>query len=100
MAAVDQLEAFLAAHALPTTVGQLQADHVDAFFVTLHERQLRPSTILARHHALSRFFGWLVNEGELTDSPMALLPRPVAPVGEPTVLPAAQIKRVLAACTG
>src|ERR687891_2064650 len=55
-AAIDQLEAFLAAQGLPTTVRQLQPDDVDAFFVSLHERQLRPSTILARHHALSRFF--------------------------------------------
>lgn len=99
-AAVDQLEAFLAAHALPTTVRQLQADHVDAFFVSLHERQLRPSTILARHHALSRFFGWLVDEGELTDSPMAQLPRPTAPLGRPTELSADQIETLLAACSG
>jgi site-specific recombinase XerC len=75
-AAIAQLEAFLTAQGLPTTVRQLEPDHVEAFFVALHERQLRPATILARHHALSRFFGWLVAEGELTDSPLALLPRP------------------------
>ena len=78
-AVIDQLEAFLAGQSLPTTVRQLQPDHVEAFFVSLHERRLRPSTILARHHALSRFFGWLVAEGELEASPMAQLPRPRHP---------------------
>jgi len=99
-AAVDQLEAFLAARGLPTMVRQLEADHVDAFFVSLHERRLRPSTILARHHALLRFFGWLVDEGELTKSPMKQLPRPAAPLSRPTVLSADQIEALLGACAG
>jgi site-specific recombinase XerC len=99
-AAVDQLEAFLAAQGLPTTVRQLQPDHVDAFFVSLHARRLRPSTILARHHSLSRFFGWLVDEGELEASPMTQLPRPAAPLGQPTVLRTDQIVALLAACAG
>ena len=68
--------------------------------VSLDERQLRPPTILARHHALSRLFGWLVDEGELTDSPMAQLPRPTAPLGQPTVLSRARVGAVLAACAG
>lgn len=97
-AAVDQLEAFLAARGLPTTVSQLQPDDVDAFFVSLLERQLRPATILARHHALSRFFGWLVDEGELEASPMMQLPRPTAPLGQPTALTADQIQALLGAC--
>lgn len=99
-AAVDQFEAYLAAQGLPTRVLQLEPDQVDAFFVSLHERQLRPATILARHHALSRFFAWLVDEGELTDSPMAQLPRPTAPLGPPTVLSTGQIEALLATCAG
>lgn len=97
---IDQLEEFLVAQGLPTTASQLEPDHLDAFFVALHERQLRPSTILARHHALSRFFGWLVDEGELMDSPMAQLPRPAAPLAEPIALSTGQIETLLTACTG
>jgi Phage integrase, N-terminal SAM-like domain. len=58
--AIAQLEAFVTDQGLPTAVPELQPGHVEAFFVSLHERQLRPATILARHHALARFFGWLV----------------------------------------
>lgn len=99
-AAVDQLETFLTGHGMPTIVRHIEPDHLEAFLVRLHERQLRPTTILARYHALSRFFSWLVIEGELTDSPMAQLPRPTAPLGQPTVLSAGQIEALLAVCTG
>jgi site-specific recombinase XerC len=81
-------------------VRHLRPDQVDAFFVSLHERGLRASTILARYQALSRFFGWLVDEGELTSSPMAQLPRPAAPLSSPTVLDDAQFEALLAACAG
>lgn len=99
-AAIAQLEAFLTDQGSPTVVRELQPDHVEAFFVALHERQLRLATILARHHALARFFGWLVEEGELTASPMTQLPRPTAPLGEPGVLSAGQVEALLATCAG
>lgn len=99
-ATIAQLEAFLTAQRLPTTVRQLQPDHLEAFIVWLYERQLRPATILARHHALARFFGWLVDEGELTDSPMGQLPRPTALLPHPTVVSAGQVEALLAACAG
>ena len=68
---IDQLEKFLRDQRLPTTVTEVQPDHLEAFFVSLYARRLRPTTILARHHGLARFFGWLVDETELTVSPMA-----------------------------
>lgn len=97
-AAIGQLDAFVAAQRLPTNVRQLEPDHVEAFFVSLHERRLRPATILARHHALARFFGWLVDEGELASSPMAQLPRPAVPLPHPTVLRTAEVEALLTAC--
>jgi site-specific recombinase XerD len=99
-AAIDQLEAFLADHGLPTTVRQLQPDHVEAFMISLYERQLRPATILARHHALARFFGWLVDESELASSPMTQLPRPAAPPPHLTILSPAEVEALVAICAG
>jgi site-specific recombinase XerC len=64
-AAIGQLEAFLVERGLPTIANELTPDHLEAFIVSLYERGMRPTTILARHHALSRFFGWLVAENEL-----------------------------------
>ncbi len=98
--AIAQLETFLSNQRLPTTVMALRPDHLEAFFVSLYERQLRPATILARHHALSRFFGWLIDEGELTSSPMANLRPPATHPSRAMVLTTAQIEAVLAACAG
>ncbi len=98
--AIAQLETFLTNQRLPTTVMALRPDHLEAFFVSLYERQLRPATILARHHALSRFFGWLIDEGELTSSPMANLRPPSTHPSHAVVLTSAQIEAVLAACAG
>ena len=80
-AAIVQLEAFLVECGLPTAVTELTADHLEAFIVSLYERGMRPTTILARHHALSRFFGWLVAENELATSPKcpSALRRPGCP---------------------
>jgi site-specific recombinase XerC len=50
---IVQLEAFLVDRRLPTTVTELTPDHLEGFIVSLHERGMRPTTILARHHALS-----------------------------------------------
>ncbi len=100
VAAITQLDAFLTARGLPTTVRQLRPDDVEAFFVSLYERRLRQSTIATRHQALSRFFSWLVAEGELATSPMAGLPRPAASLPQPTVLSGAQVDALLAACAG
>jgi site-specific recombinase XerD len=61
---------------------------------------MRPMTILARHHALSRFFAWLVAENELATSPMASIRAPAARLPEPQVLTGEEIAGLLAACDG
>lgn len=99
-AAIVQLEAFLVERGLPTTVTALTPDHIEAFIVSLYERGMRPTTILARHHALSRFFGWLVAENELATSPMASIRAPAARLPEPGVLTVEEIAALLAACDG
>jgi site-specific recombinase XerD len=99
-AAIAQLEAFLLDRGLPTTVTELTPDHLEAFIVSLYERGMRPTTILARHHALSRFFGWLVAENELATSPMASIRAPAARLPEPQVLSGEEIAALLAACDG
>jgi site-specific recombinase XerD len=99
-AAIEQLEAFLLARGLPISVTELRPEHLEAFIVSLYERGVRPTTILARHHALSRFFGWLVAENELASSPMASIRAPAATLPEPQVLTGAEITALLAVCYG
>ncbi|MEO6059021.1 MAG: hypothetical protein ABIQ05_03505 [Candidatus Limnocylindria bacterium] len=57
--------------AYATAIAQLEA-----FLIA----QRWPTSILARCHALVRFFAWLVDEGELPASPMTPIPAPLAAV--------------------
>jgi site-specific recombinase XerD len=98
--AIAQLEAFLVERGLPTSVTELTPDHLEAFIISLYERGMRPTTILARHHALSSFFGWLVAENELATSPMASIRAPVARLPAPQVLTGEEIAALLGACDG
>jgi site-specific recombinase XerD len=98
--AIVQLEAFLLERGLPTVVTELTPGHIEAFIVSLYERGMQPTTVLARHHALSRFFGWLVAESELATSPMASIRAPAARLPEPQVLTGEEIAALLAACNG
>ena len=79
---------------------ELTPDHIEAFIVSLYERGMRPTTILARHHALSRFFGWLVAENELRTSPMTSIRAPAARLPEPQGLPSEEVTSLIAACEG
>ncbi len=78
--AIAQLEAFLIEQRWPTRVTDLDPDQLEAFFVSLYARGLRPTSILARCRAFVRFFAWLVDEGELPASPMTPIPAPLAAV--------------------
>jgi site-specific recombinase XerC len=81
-------------------VTELTPDHLEAFIVSLYERGMRPTSILARHHALSRFFAWLVVESELAASPMAFIRAPAARLPEPQVVTGDEFAALLAACAG
>lgn len=98
--AVAQLEAFLIKYRWPTRVTNLQPEQLEAFVVSLYARGLRPTTILARYHALVRFFDWLVDEREMTGSPMTPIRAPVADLPDPQVLAGEEIAALLAACAG
>lgn len=99
-ATIAQFEAFLTDQRLPTTVTTLEPDRLEAFFVSLYERGLSVATVLARHHALARFFSWLVEENELADSPMAGIRAPAATLPHPPVLTNDEVAALLAACAG
>jgi site-specific recombinase XerD len=97
--ATTQLSAFLREHGMPTDVGVIAREHVEAFLV--HVRDTRSaSTAETRYRGLRQFFAWCEDEGEITASPMRKMhPPKVAeqPVDVPTV---ADLQRLLDACSG
>ena len=75
---VQIFQGFLRSGSLPTVVGEIEHGHVEAFMADQLARW-KPTTALTRHQALRQFFLYLVDEGELTESPMAGIRAPEYP---------------------
>jgi site-specific recombinase XerD len=87
----------LAARGMPTSPPAITREHVEAFVADLLEHW-KPATAHNRYRALRSFFGWLVEEGEIRESPMARMKPPRLPEAPPPVLTDDQQRRILEAC--
>jgi site-specific recombinase XerD len=94
---VGQLARFLAAEGMPTSPMAITREHVEAFITDLLERW-KPATAHNRYRAVNAFFRWLVDEGEIRESPMARMRPPRLPDQPPPVLRADEQRRLLAVC--
>jgi site-specific recombinase XerD len=97
--AVTQFDAFLAAQGMPRTVTAIRREHVEAFIEDRLAR-LRPATAANRYRSLQQFFRYLVDEGELRESPMAKMHPPTVPEEPPAVLTEEQLERLWKATAG
>jgi site-specific recombinase XerD len=95
--AIEQLTAFAQGRGMPA-LPQLTAEHIREFLVSIRDRGCKPNTVLNRHRGLSRFYGWLVKEGELRENPVARIEPPNVPTEiQPHYTPE-DVERVLQAC--
>ncbi len=97
--AVTRLDAFLADRGMPRDVANVRREHVEAFIEDQLVR-LKPASAANRYRSLQQFFRWLVDEGELRESPMARMKPPAIPETPPEVLRPEQLKKLLDACGG
>jgi site-specific recombinase XerD len=95
--AVATLGRFLGERGMPAHVGGIHREHVEAFITDQLERW-RPATAANRYRGLQRFFAWLVDEGEIRESPMARMRPPHVPDQPPPVLHDEDLRRLLATC--
>jgi site-specific recombinase XerD len=96
---LGQLERFLVERGMPTALGSIRREHIEAFIEQLLATR-RPATAANRYQALARFFGYAVEEGEIRENPMARMKQPRIPEAPPAVLTEAQLRDLLAACDG
>jgi site-specific recombinase XerD len=99
LGAARQLSAFLAANDLPTDVAAIRKRDVEAYIAHLLDR-FKPGTAVTRYQDLRVFFGWLVDEEEITVSPMARMKPPILPEVPVPVLTPEEQRALLAACEG
>jgi site-specific recombinase XerC len=94
-----QLIEFLTDAGMPTQASAVAREHVEAFI----EHSLataKPATAATRYQALRVFFNFLVEEGEITASPMARMHPPIVPEQRTEVVDDDGLKKLLATCAG
>ena len=99
LASLARLATFLGSRGMPTDVASIRREHLEAFM----EDQLatwKPATAANRYSGIRPFFTWLVEEGEIRESPMARMRKPKLPEFAPPLLSDAELSRILAACEG
>ena len=97
--AVARLDAFLEARGMPRAVAAIRREHVEAF-VEDQLARLKPASAANRYRSLQQFFRWLVDEGEVRESPMARMRPPTIPDAPPDVLTEDHLRRLVAATAG
>jgi site-specific recombinase XerD len=96
---VRLFSAFLTERGHSLLVDAVTRDDVEAYQIDLLSRS-KPSTVQTRHKGLKVFFGWLVEEEEITASPMDRV-KPVQIPDEPVrVLKSEELERLLKVCEG
>jgi site-specific recombinase XerD len=97
--AAEQLAAFLEERGMPMAVAAVRREHVEAF---IEDRLARftATTAAVRFRSLQQFFRFLLEDGEITESPMARMRAPRVPENPPHVPSNEEMKALLAACSG
>ncbi len=99
LASLDRLARFLESNGMPTDVAAIRREHIEAFL----EDQLarwKPATAANRYSGIRPFFTWLVEEGEVKESPMARIRKPKQPEHAPPIPSDADVQRLLDVCAG
>jgi site-specific recombinase XerD len=97
--AVNGLDRFLAASGMPRKVESIAREHLESYIVDLLDRWTE-ATANNRYRSLKQFFKWLVEEGEITTSPMANMDAPKIPERRPPVLTDKELAKLIEAAHG
>lgn len=97
--AARQFSAFLVLAGLPTEPAEIAREHVEAYLEDVLSRQ-SASTAANRYRSLQQFFRWMVDDGELAESPMAKMRPPKVPDQPVPVFTDDELRLLLGSCSG
>ena len=96
--AATQFISFIESRGMPSP-SNIKREHVEAFLVhLLEDRKLASSTVNNRYRGLQAFFKWMLDEGDIKESPMARMTPPQITENPPDVLKEDELSRLLAIC--
>lgn len=90
---------YLETNGLPTAVGDITRQHIEAFLTELHSTH-SPNTCATYYRALARFFKWAAEEEEVTDSPMRNMRAPKVPEKMVAIVAPDEVERIFKVCQG
>jgi site-specific recombinase XerD len=93
------LAAYLTSKGMPTDVGSIAREHVEAYLADLVER-LSPATAAKHYRSLQQLFRWLVEDGEIPRSPMERMSPPSVPEQPVPIITGDELARLIAVCSG
>jgi site-specific recombinase XerD len=99
LTSAEQLAHFLQSKRIPLEPSKIRPQHVEAFIAHLLMVH-KPATAAIRYRSLQQFFKWLVDEGEISESPMAKMKPPKVADQPVPVLRDDILRRLLSACEG
>lgn len=95
----NNLADFLAAQGMPTTVTGVTREHIEAFLGDMLDR-LAAATTAKHYRSLQQFWKWLLDDGEITRSPMERMSPPSVPEQPVPILTDEELGRLLEAAKG
>jgi site-specific recombinase XerD len=93
------LHAFLIANGMPTVVTSITREHIEHFLADMFAR-VKPATVAKHYRSLQQLFRFLVDDGEITSSPMERMSPPSVPEQPVPILTDAELVALIAACKG
>lgn len=90
---------YLTAKGMPTTATAVAREHIESFLGDLQER-CQPATVAKHYRSLQQLFRWLLDDGEITRSPMERMHPPAVPEQPVDILTDDELSRLLATCKG
>jgi len=97
--AVVALDGFLAERGMPREPGSISREHLEEFMAELLT-QHKAATAANRYRSLQQLFKFLVEDGEIRESPMARMQVPKIPEQPPAVLGEETLRKIVRACDG
>jgi site-specific recombinase XerD len=91
---------YLAGRGMPRAAASIRREHVEAYLADQLAQGRKASTVATRFKGLKVFFGWLLEEGEITASPMANMRPPLIPEEPAPILEDNALRRLLKVCEG
>lgn len=91
--------AYLSAKGMPTAVGSIRREHVEAYIADMVD-VVSAATVAKHYRSLQQLWRWLVDDGEIPDSPMARMRPPKVPEQPVPVLTEDDLSALLAVCKG